>query len=123
MVTSFRYKPTSEKKGGEVIYTKTVSDPCQYPVTALVGVVEFTKVDEEVGGTNHYVLKEREKTMKRVQKLKNEMTPAVREKIKAAYKKEVANKKKKAEEAAFKASSTSKKAKSYAKKGRRGYKE
>ena len=92
-------------------------------LAALVGVVEFTKVDEEVGGTNHYVLKEREKTMKRVQKLKNEMIPAEREKIKAAYKKEVANKKKKAEEAAFKASSTSKKAKSYAKKGRRGYKE
>tara|TARA_B110000008_G_scaffold222996_1_gene223631 strand:- start:112 stop:432 length:321 start_codon:yes stop_codon:yes gene_type:complete len=95
----------------------------QYPVTALVGVVEFTKVGEEVGGTNHYVLKEREKTMKRVQKLKNEMTPAVREKIKAAYKREVANKKKKEDEAAFEASTTSKKAKSYAKKGKRGYKD
>ena len=88
----------------------------------MVGVVEFTKVGEEVGGTNHYVLKEREKTMKRVQKLKNEMTPAMHEKIKAAYKREVANKKKQEDEAAFKASSTSKKAKSFAKIGKRGYK-
>ena len=88
----------------------------------MVGVVEFTKVGEEVGGTNHYVLKEREKTMKRVQKLKNEMRPVERDKIKAAHKKEVAMKKREEDKAAFEASCTSNRAQSFARKGKRGYK-
>jgi predicted ATP-dependent endonuclease of OLD family len=126
------YEETDKKYNGEKTYTLTVTDPCEYPVTALVGVVDFVEVAfEEVAlkkGTNgtsakYYVLKDEDgTTMKNVRRLQNEMLPANREEIQNNHKRDIKKKKEQQLKEAFEASSNSKKGTNYARPGKRGYK-
>ncbi len=100
---------------GEQVYTLTNTDVKHYPVTALVGVVEFEVLDAlNSKGERQFVLKDRKKTMATVKARSHEMQPAVRSEIEKDHKKHKKQMKQKKEAKAFKASTNKNKAKSQA---------